>query len=80
MAYSVVWSPSAILDVDDLAQYIARDSAAYASAVVAKILETTRTLNNFPFSGRVVPEFNDETMRENSFIVTALFIVLKIIS
>jgi toxin ParE1/3/4 len=64
MAYSVVWSPRAIADVNDLAEYIARDSVAYASAVVAKILETTRTLNNFPSSGRIVPEFNDKTIRE----------------
>lgn len=64
MAYSVVWSPKAIIDVNDLAEYIARDSVAYASSVVAKILETTRTLNNFPLSGRVVPEFNDKTIRE----------------
>jgi toxin ParE1/3/4 len=60
MAYSIVWSPRAIADVNDLAEYIARDSV----AVVAKILETTRTLNNFPSSGRVVPEFNDKTIRE----------------
>lgn len=64
MAYSVVWSPKALEDVDAIAAYIARDSPAYASAVVGKILETTRSLSNFPFSGRVVPEFDDEMLRE----------------
>jgi toxin ParE1/3/4 len=64
MAYSVVWSPRALADVDSIAAYIARDSPAYASAVVGKILDTTRSLSNFPFSGRVVPEFDDETLRE----------------
>jgi toxin ParE1/3/4 len=43
---------------------IARDSAAYASAVVKKILESTRILNRFPDSGRQVPEFQDRTIRE----------------
>lgn len=64
MAYSVVWSPKALEDVDSIAAYIARDSPAYASAVVGKILEITRSLSNFPFAGRVVPEFDDEMLRE----------------
>jgi toxin ParE1/3/4 len=64
MAYTVIWSPRALDDVEAIASYIARDSAAYASAVVAKIIKTTRTLRRFPFSGRVVPEFQDENFRE----------------
>jgi toxin ParE1/3/4 len=64
MAYSVVWSPRAIVDVDSIAEYIARDSPAYASVVVSKILAATRSLENFPDSGRIVPEFDDETIRE----------------
>ena len=32
----VVWSPEALDDVDDIARYIARDSAFYAAAVVEK--------------------------------------------
>jgi toxin ParE1/3/4 len=64
MAYQVVWSARAIEDVDEIAAYIARDSAAYASMVVRKILDATRGLANFPLSGRIVPEFRDETLRE----------------
>lgn len=64
MAYSVVWSPRALADVDAIAAYIARDSPAYASAVVGKIVDATRSLSNFPLSGRVVPEFEDELIRE----------------
>lgn len=64
MAYRVVWSPKAIDDVDAIATYIARDSRSYASAVVQKMLDLTRNLSNFPFSGRIVPEFEDETIRE----------------
>ena len=37
---------------------------AHASAVVAKIIRTTRILKQFPFAGRVVPEFEDESLRE----------------
>jgi toxin ParE1/3/4 len=44
MAYSVVWSPNALDDVDEIAAYITRDSPTYAAAVVEKILDITRNL------------------------------------
>lgn len=64
MAYEIEWSPRAIEDVEAIAFYIAADSTAYASAVVKKIIDTTRNLSRFPFAGRVVPEFDDENIRE----------------
>jgi toxin ParE1/3/4 len=51
-------------DVDAIASYIARDSAAHASAVVTKIIRSTRILRRFPLSGRVVPEFESSSLRE----------------
>ena len=57
MAYRVVWSPRALDDVNSIAAYISRDSPAYASAVVEKIIKSTRILRKSPFIGRVVPEF-----------------------
>ncbi|MEH2044590.1 type II toxin-antitoxin system RelE/ParE family toxin [Nostoc sp.] len=64
MAYQVVWSSKALEDVEDIATYISRDSTAYAAAVVQRIIDVTRHLSNFPFSGRIVPEFNDDSIRE----------------
>ncbi len=64
MACSVVWSPEALNDVDDIASYIARDSVFYAAAVVQKILDTSRELSDFPQIGRMVPELSDEAIRE----------------
>jgi addiction module RelE/StbE family toxin len=64
MAYRIVWSPRALDDIDSIAAYIARDSAAYASAVVSKIIKSSRTLRRFPFAGRIVPEFEDANLRE----------------
>jgi toxin ParE1/3/4 len=64
MAYQVEWSPRAIEDVEAIALYISADSTAYAAAVVKKILDTVRNLSRFPLSGRVVPEFDDENIRE----------------
>jgi plasmid stabilization system protein ParE len=50
MAYQVVWSPRAIEDVEAIASFIAKDSVAYAAAVVQKILDTTGNLNKFPLT------------------------------
>jgi len=60
----VVWSPRALADVEAIATYIASDSATYAKAVVRRIVSLTRTLARFPKSGRKVPEFDDENIRE----------------
>ena len=64
MDYQVVWSPEAVADVEAIASYITRDSAAYARAVVEKILETAHQVREFPFLGRMVPELAQETIRE----------------
>jgi len=61
---SVNWSPKALEDVEAIAAYIARDSTAYASAVVEKIIDVTRNLQHFPLSGRIVPELNNPVIRE----------------
>ena len=64
MAYKIKWSPKAAEDVEAITSYISQDSPAYAAAVVEKILDVTRNLSYFPFAGRVVPEFDEETIRE----------------
>lgn len=60
----VVWSPEALEDVEAIADYIARDSAFYAGAVVEKMLAAAAALDQFPESGRVVPELNQPEIRE----------------
>ena len=64
MDYQVSWSPQALDDVDGVAEYIARDSVFYASAVVDKIKETSKTLALFPLRGRQVPELGDTEIHE----------------
>ncbi len=64
MAYRVDWSPAALEDVEGIAEYIVRDSSSYAAAVVTRILESTRKLEQFPFAGRIVPEVGQDTIRE----------------
>jgi plasmid stabilization system protein ParE len=64
MAQRVVWSARAIADLEGIASYISSDSPAYARSVVKKIVSATRNLAPFPNSGRIVPEFQDEKIRE----------------
>lgn len=64
MAHRVVWSPTALEDVEAIASYIARDSSHYAAAVVRRLVKASRQLNLFPESGRPVPELEDDSFRE----------------
>lgn len=64
MAYRVIWSSKALDDVDAIAAYIFRDSASYAATVVQKLLDSSLKLGKQPLSGTIVPEFNDDTIRE----------------
>ena len=64
MDYEVAWSPEAAEDLVSIAEYIARDSEIYASAVVTKVLESSQSIGQFPFVGRIVPERGNENIRE----------------
>jgi plasmid stabilization system protein ParE len=66
MAYRVIWSSKAVEDVDAIATYIARDSPSYAAAVVRRILDITRLLEESPLTGKVPPEFADGTIQEKN--------------
>lgn len=65
MDYQVIWSLEALTDLEEIAEYIERDSHFYACSVVTKILSTTSLLSTFPLSGRVVPEEENENVREH---------------
>jgi len=60
----IIWAPSALQDVDSIAEYIARDSVDRAALFVVRLIEIADRLQNFPFSGRVIPEIGDESCRE----------------
>ncbi len=64
MDYKLIWSPQAIEDIQAIAQYIARDSTSYAESTVEWIFRTPERLIEFPKLARVVPEKNDDSIRE----------------
>jgi addiction module RelE/StbE family toxin len=48
----IVWSPTAVSDLDSIREYIAQDSPAAARKVAVRIKEAVNRLINFPLSGR----------------------------
>ena len=60
----VIWSPSALDDVDRIAEYIARDSPARAALFVTRLLQSADGLETFPSCGRPIPEIGDSSCRE----------------
>ena len=64
MAYRLSWSPTARLDLRDLLTYIAEDDPAAARSFGRSLFRAIERLPRFPESGRIVPEFNEPTIRE----------------
>jgi len=64
MAYKLIWSPSARLDLKDIAVFIAEDNPSTAQRFVNSVFHAVERLTDFPDSGRVVPEFDDPNIRE----------------
>ncbi len=60
----LVWSPSALASLAEICEYIGRDSEFYARAVATKIIQMARSIERFPWMGRVVPELQEEKIRE----------------
>jgi toxin ParE1/3/4 len=61
------WTPQSVDDLEAITEYIAVDSPAYATLFVLDIVSAIDRLQSFPGMGRVVPETNDESIREIIF-------------
>ncbi len=64
MARIVKWTESAINDLEEIAEFIARDSAFYAKTVVSKARKVAKSLRSNAECGRVVPECDSPDIRE----------------
>lgn len=64
MARDVKWTEAATSDLDQIAEYIARDSRFYAGVFVREVRDAARSLANLAERGRIVPEFDEPTLRE----------------
>jgi len=60
----VVWTESAIQDLNDIAEYIAKDSFRYAQLTVEELFYATDILETYPKAGKIVQEFSNESIRQ----------------
>jgi len=60
----IKWTDPAIESLRNLHGYIAKDSEIYATSFVQRIVLAVEKLVDFPRLGRVVPEADEETIRE----------------
>ena len=60
----IIWTEAALLDIEEIAEYIALDKPSAASLLVKNIFNTTDRLKQFPESGRKPPELKKSRYRE----------------
>lgn len=60
----VYWTQNAIEHLANIYEYIALNSAMYAKGMVDKITRRSGQIADLPFSGRKVPEYDAEDIRE----------------
>ena len=60
----LIWTEPALLDLDDIAEYIALDDPRAASCYVQKVFDRVARLESHPQSGRRPPELPRSPYRE----------------
>jgi len=60
----VHWTDAAEGHLDALYAYIAQDSPEYAKRMVDRLTQRSQQIAEFPFSGRRVPEYDIDQIRE----------------
>lgn len=60
----VHWTDNAISHLLDIYEYIARDSSIYAKRMVDRLTRRSEQIAIFPMSGRKVPEYEADDIRE----------------
>lgn len=60
----VHWTDNAIAHLVDIYEYIAHDSPIYAKRTIDLITRRSEQIASFPMSGRSVPEYETDDIRE----------------
>ncbi len=61
------WTNQALADLEAIGNFIARDSPSFAQVFVNRVFSSVERLENFPYSGRIVPEIGQDNIREIIF-------------
>jgi plasmid stabilization system protein ParE len=60
----VFWTDTAVKHLSGIYTYIAQNSPQYARRMVDRLTRRSEQISQFPSSGRIVPEFETEQIRE----------------
>lgn len=60
----ISWTKKSLKDLKAISDYISLDSKFYAARFISKLIERVEQLIEFPESGRIVPEKNENEIRE----------------
>ena len=60
----VVWTEVSVEGLREIFDYISKNSIKYAKITVDRIYERANQISTNPKSGRIVPEIDDESLRE----------------
>jgi len=63
----LIWSPTAISNLEDICNYIEVDSEQYAVLFAQNIIALIEDISKFPNAGRVVPEYSQDNLREKIY-------------
>jgi toxin ParE1/3/4 len=73
----IKWTNHALEELDDIANYISKDSPKYAQIIVKQIYEMVSHLKQFPKLGRKVPEYGDPELREILYKTYRIIYLIK---
>jgi plasmid stabilization system protein ParE len=60
----LIWSPKATADLEEICEYISRDSEHYAKLFAQRVVAVVETIAEFPMAGRIVSEYRQDDLRE----------------
>lgn len=60
----IIWTQDGIDSLENVITYIAKDSIYYAANFARNILARIENLMDFPYIGRIVPEYHNPDIRE----------------
>ena len=61
---TIRWTIGAQKDLREIIEYIGQDSTTYAAVMARRIITAIERLRRYPKVGRIIPEYDDETIRE----------------
>ena len=60
----IIWSARSLTDLEEIGEYISKNSPRYAKLTLEKLMETAKLIEKNQLIGRIVPEVHRENIRE----------------